>query len=165
LLDAVVYPVAAVIEAVEQRFVALRLDHKDPHVRDLHVAWLPTVLIADRRGVVHERNVNSVPPAEFLDVLDLGEAKARLREAGYEVAVARLRAALARRPDGPLHPELLFWLGIADYGRGGHDGAARDRAWVELMLRYPASIWALRVPAAMTGTAPETRTSAVDARG
>jgi hypothetical protein len=149
-----VYPVAAVIEAVESRFVALRLDHKDPRVRELHVAWLPTVLVADRRGVVHERNVNSVPPAEFLDVLDLGEAKARLREAGYDTAVARLEAALARRPDGPLHPELLFWLGIAGYYRGGHDGAARDRAWADLMARYPDSIWALRVPASVERLLP-----------
>lgn len=148
------YPVAAVIDVVEARFVALRLDHKDPHVRDLQVAWLPTILVADRRGVVHERNVNSVPPAEFLDVLDLGEAKARMREAGHDVAVARLEAALARRPDGPLHPELLFWLGIAGYYRGGHDGEARDRVWDDLMVRYPGSIWALRVPAAVERLLP-----------
>ncbi len=145
------YPVAAVIDAVEERFVALRLDHKDPRVRELHVAWLPTVFVTDRRGVVHERNVNSVPPAEFLDFLDLGEAKARMREAGYDVAVERLEAALARRWDGPLHPELLYWLGIADYYRGGNDGDARDHAWADLTARYPGSIWALRVPSALDG--------------
>ena len=148
------YPVAAVIDAVEARFVALRLDHKDPHVRELHVAWLPTILVADRRGVVHERNVNSVPPAEFLDFLDLGEAKTRMREARYDEAVARLDAALSRRPDGPLHPELLYWLGIAGYYRGGGDGEARDRAWADLTARYPGSIWALRVPSALEGAGP-----------
>lgn len=143
------YPVAAVARAVADRFVALRLDHKDPHVRELRVVWLPTVLVLDRRGVEHYRNVNAVPPAEFLDLLDLGEALARMREAEYDRSVALLEAALDRRRDGPLHPELLFWLGIAGYYRGGHAGAARDRAWADLMARYPDSIWALRVPEAM----------------
>jgi len=144
-----VYPDAAVTEAVEERFVALRLDHKAPRVRDLKIVWLPTVLVLDRRGVEHYRSVNAVPPAEFLDILDLGEAFACLREAAYDRSAALLDAALTRRPDGPLHPELLFWLGVAGYFQGGRDGDARDRAWADLMTRYPASIWALRVPAAM----------------
>jgi hypothetical protein len=146
VLDAVVYPVREVIDAVNDRFVALRLDHKDPHVRPLQVVWLPTVLVADRRGNVHYRNVNSVPPAEFLDVLDLGETMVALREAQYEVAVARLEALLGRREDGPLHAEARYWLGIAGYYRGGHDGDARDRAWAELAARYPDSIWTKRIP-------------------
>jgi hypothetical protein len=147
VLDAVVYPVHAVIEAVDDRFVALRLDHKDLHVRPLQVVWLPTVLIADRRGNVQYRNVNSVPAAEFLDVLDLGETMVCLREAHYEQAFARLESLLGRRADGPLHAEARYWLGIADYYRGGHDGDARDRAWAELASRYPESIWTKRVPA------------------
>jgi hypothetical protein len=144
-----VYPVAAVAEAVAERFVALRLDQKEPHVRDLKIHWIPTVLILDRRGVEHYRSVNAVPPAEFLDVLDIGEALARMREAGYDRAVSLLEAGLGRRPNGPLHPELLFWLGVARCYRGGHDGAARDAAWADLTARYPASIWALRVPPAL----------------
>lgn len=148
------YPDAAVADAIEARFVALRLDHKDPRVRDLKINWLPTVLVLDRRGVEHYRSVNAVPPAEFLDLLDLGEALARMREAGYDRSVALLATALGRRPDGPLHPELLFWLGVAGYYLGGGDGDARDRAWADLTARYPASIWALRVPAALAVERP-----------
>ena len=143
------YPVAAVAEAVAERFVALRLNQKDPRVRDLKIVWVPTVLILDRRAVEHYRSVNAVPPAEFLDILDLGEALARMREAGYARSVALLESALGRRPDGPLHPELLFWLGVARYFRGGRDGEARDGVWANLTARYAGSIWALRVPAAM----------------
>ena len=149
MLDTVVYPAAAVAETVSERFVALRLDHKEPRVRELKIVWLPTVLILDRRGTEHYRSVNAVPPAEFLDILDLGESVDRMREAGYDRSVALLEAALGRRPDGPLHPELLFWLGVARYFQGGRDDEARDRAWADLTARYPGSIWALRVPAAM----------------
>jgi hypothetical protein len=146
VLDAVVYPVRAVIDAVNERFVALRLDHTDPHVRPLQVVWLPTLLIADRRGNVQYRNVNSVPPAEFLDVLDLGETMVALREAQYERAVTRLEALLARRGDSPLDDEARYWLGVAGYYRGGHDGDARDRAWADLAARHPDSIWTKRIP-------------------
>jgi hypothetical protein len=146
VLDAVVYPVRAVINEANERFVALRLDHADPHVRPLQVVWLPTVLIADGRGNVQYRNVNSVPPAEFLDVLDLGETMVCLREAQYERAVDRLASLLGRRDDGPLHDEARYWLGVAGYYRGGHDGDARDQAWAELAARHPDSIWTKRIP-------------------
>lgn len=152
------YPVTAVVEAVEARFVPLRLHQKNPHVRELKIVWMPTVVILDRRGVEHYRSVNAVPPAEFLDMLDIGEALARMREAGYDRAVAVLQAALDRRSDGPLHPELLFWLGVSGYFQGGHDGEARDGAWANLMECYPASIWALRVPAAMASEGGEQET-------
>jgi len=151
----VTYPDPAVIAAVERRFVALRLDWQDPHVRELRIAWLPTLLVLDRRGVEQWRNVNAVPPAELLDGLDLGEAHARAREGDHAAAAALLASALARRDDGPLHPELLYWLAIAEYHRDGHDGAARDRRWSELVARHPDSIWALRVPwDAATGRRP-----------
>lgn len=140
------YPDLAVRAALAGRFIALKLDHRDPHVRHLNVVWLPTLFVADARGVIHGRNVNSVPPADLLDVLDLGEAHARLRQAAPAVAVALLDAALARRAAGPLTPELIYWSGIARYFAGGHDAAARDDAWARLRAEYPDSIWAHRIP-------------------
>lgn len=144
------YPDPAVIAAIVRAFVPLRLDLRDPHVRELNIVWLPTVVIRDHRGHEHYRNVNAAPPADFLDVLALGEAHARLKEGRAESharAEAVLADALARRQDGPLHPELLYWHAIAAYFRGNHDGDARDRGWAELSHRYPDSIWAHRVPA------------------
>lgn len=140
------YPDPAVRQALAARFVALRLDHRDPHVRELNVVWLPTLFVADARGVIHYRNVNSIPPELLLDVLDLGEAHARLRQAAYDVAEGLLRAALDRRDDGPLTPELLYWSGIARYFAGDHDDAARDDAWRHLRDRYPDSVWTYRIP-------------------
>ncbi|MGH2616407.1 MAG: thioredoxin family protein [Thermomicrobiales bacterium] len=147
------YPDHAVIAAVAEAFVPLRLDVADPRVRELNIVWLPTVVIRDHRGHEHYRNVNAAPPADFLDVLALGEAHARLKE-GRREAHARaeqvLAAALGRREDGPLHPELLYWHAIAGYTRGDHDGEFRDRVWADLMGRYPDSIWAHRVPEFLT---------------
>ena len=140
------YPDPAVREAVASRFVALRLHLKEPHVRTLNILWMPTVLVLDRRGVEHARNVNSVPPAEFLDFLDLGEAHARMKEGQYETAERLLAAALARRDRGPLTDELLYFHAIAAYFTGHHDHAARDRIWRDLAERFPDSIWTKRIP-------------------
>jgi hypothetical protein len=142
----VTYPDPAVRAALAARFVALKLDLKDPAVRQLNLVWLPTLFVADKRGVIHYRSVSSLPPEDLLDVLDLGEAHARLREASYATAERVLAAALARRVDGPLTPELIYWLAIARYYVGHHDPAARDEIWQRLLDDYPDSIWAHRIP-------------------
>ena len=143
------YPDPAVIAAVKEAFVPLRLLLGDPHVRYLNIVWLPTVVILDHRGHEHYRGLNAVPPEDFLDILALGEAHARLKDARTESharAEHVLEAALARRADGPLHPELFYWLAIAGYFHGHHDGEVRDQVWGELRRRYPDSVWAHRVP-------------------
>ena len=144
------YPDPAVIARVNAGFVPLRLDLRDPHVRELNIVWLPTVVIRDHRGNEHGRNVNATPPEDFFDVLALGEAHSLLKSGRSESkarAEALLAEALARRLDGPLHPELLYWQAIAGYFRGDHDGGFRDRVWGELLQRYPDSVWAHRAPA------------------
>jgi hypothetical protein len=148
----VTYPDPAVI-AVAEAFIPLRGDFRDPHFRELHVVWLPTVIVRDPRGNEHYRNVNAAPPADFLDVLALGEAHARLKEgrpAPHARAEKVLSDALARRDDGPLHPELLYWHAIAGYFLGNHDGEFRDGVWGELLRRYPDTMWAHRVPEFLT---------------
>lgn len=152
------YPDPAVVAAAAATFVPLRLDYRDPHVRQLNILWLPTVVILDHRLTEHYRNVNAAPVADFLDVLALGEALARLKDgrAGSHARAERVLAeALARREDGPLHAELLFWHAIAGYFRGGHDGEFRDRVWNDLLDRYPNSVWAHRVPEFLTFSHPE----------
>lgn len=143
------YPDRDVVGAVLASFIPLRLDFRDPKVRELNIVWLPTVLIVDHRGNEHARHVNASPPADFLDFLALGEAHGKLKE-GRTASQARaeqvLREALARRDDGAFHPELLYWHAIAGYFLHDHDGAFRDRVWNDLRARYPDSNWAHRVP-------------------
>lgn len=140
------YPDRQVIGAVGASFVPVRLDFQDPKIRDLNILWLPTVVIIDHRGNEHGRHVNASPPADFLDFLALGEAHGRMKSAANARAEEVLREALARRGDGPYHPELLYWHAIAGYFLHKHDGDFRDRVWNNLRARYPDSIWAHRVP-------------------
>lgn len=135
-----------VIAAVQASFVPVRLDFRDPKVRELNIVWLPSVVIVDHRGNEHARHVNASPPADFLDFLALGEAHGRMKNAANARAEEVLREALARRDDGPFHPELLYWHAIAGYFLHKHDGEFRDRVWSDLRARYPNSIWAHRVP-------------------
>jgi hypothetical protein len=143
----VTYPDPAVRAAFASRVVGLRLHFQNPKVRELNIIWLPTLVIADKRGVVHYRSVNSLPPEDLLDVLDLGESQARLRGGEFQIADDLLEAGLARRERGPLTDELLFWHGIARYNAGHHDHDGRDRIWQRLLDEFPDSIWTHRVPA------------------
>lgn len=155
LLDEQVFPDSDVAAVLGERFVCLRLDYTDPAARALRVLWLPTLIVMDRMQVEHYRSVNSLPPADLLDVLALGEAQARIREARYGHAESLLREALGRRHDGSLRPELLYWHGIAVYWVGHEDHDARDDIWDDLIERYPESIWAHRTPQFLTGRRPE----------
>lgn len=141
------YPDAAVRAAVNARFVPLRLDlfRDSAVVRPLNVVWTPTLLIADRRGVVHYRSVNFLPPADFLDMLDIGEAQTRLKWAEYDRASDLLASVPARHPGGPLVPEAIYWRGIVAYLKT-HANDAMYAIWREIQERYPDSIWARRIP-------------------
>ena len=141
------YPDPAVRRAIATRFVPLRLDLVADRavVRPLNVIWTPTLLVADRRGTVHYRSVNFLPPADFLDMLDIGEANARLRWGEYDRAMDLLATVPTRHPDGPLAPEAIYWRGIAAYLKT-HSNDELDAIWAEIRERWPDSIWARRIP-------------------
>ena len=137
----------AVRQAVAARFVPLRLDLFLDRlaVRPLNVLWTPTLLVADRRGTVHYRSVNFLPPEDFLDMLDIGEANACLRWAEHDRAIALLDAVTDRRSNAPLAPEAIYWRGIATYLKT-HDSPAMYAVWAEIQERFPDSIWARLIP-------------------
>ena len=132
---------------MRERFVPLKLDLRVDRavVRPLNVVWTPTILFADRRGVVSHQGINFLPPADFLDLLDIGEALVRLRWAEYERAAALLRAVTDRNADAPSAPEAIYWRGIAGYLKR-RSTAELDEVWGELRERFPDSIWAHRIP-------------------
>ncbi|MDI3340078.1 MAG: thioredoxin family protein [Sphaerobacter sp.] len=142
------YPDARVAAAVTSRFIPLKLDlFRDPRavVRPLNVIWTPTILFADRRGTVHYRSLNFLPPDLFLTLLDLGEACVGLHWSRTDQAIALLRGAYERDPDGPLAPEVLYRWGMAVYLKTQSD-PEMYRVWDVLRERFPHSIWAARVP-------------------
>lgn len=142
------YPDARVAAAIADRFVPLKLDlFQDPRdvLRPLNVIWTPTILFADRRGVVHYRNLNFLPPDLFLTLLDLGESSVDVRWSRPDHAIHLLRGAYERDPDGALAPEVLYRWGIAVYLKT-HSNDAMYAVWDVLRERFPDSVWAARVP-------------------
>lgn len=137
---------SAVQAAISERFVPLQVHPREPAMRALRVLWFPTTVIFDKRGIEHYRAINPLPPADYLDLLAIGESLARMRSAEYVEAIDRLEGVVARSPEGPLRPEALFYLGIAWYFRERRKTGARDRIWRELTEQYPDSPWAYRVP-------------------
>jgi len=144
----VTYPDHRVQAAIAERFIPLRLHLIEDRqwTRPFQVFWTPTILIGDRSGKIRYTSVNFLPPEEFLDILDIGEALVAMRWREYDVSIERLKAVDARRPDGPLTVEALYWLGITEYFRQGRSRAASMVVWDEMIERFPDSIWSKRVP-------------------
>ncbi|MDQ3657454.1 MAG: hypothetical protein M3457_20555 [Chloroflexota bacterium] len=87
-----------------------------------------------------------MPTAEFLDILDIGEALAAMRCKGYDTAIGLFTEVRDRTPDGPLTPKAIYWRGIVAYFRDGKSPGSANAEWGELVERFPDSIWAKRVP-------------------
>jgi hypothetical protein len=144
----VTYPDSDVQRELSERFVLLKLDlFNSPRavMRPLNVIWTPTLLFADRRGAIHYRSVNFLPPREFLTVLDIGQANVDLRWTRMDAAIERLKSAFERDPDGKLADEVLYWWGIAVYLKT-HSNDEMYRIWDDMRKRFPDSIWSARVP-------------------
>lgn len=142
------YPDHRVQTAIAERFIPLRLHLIEDRqwTRPFQVFWTPTILIGDRSGKIRYTSVNYLPPEEFLDILDIGEALVAMRWRDYDTAIRRLASVDERRTDGPLNAEALYWLGITEYFRQGRSPAASHAVWDQLVARFPDSIWAKRVP-------------------
>lgn len=142
------YPDSRVEQALTERFILLKLDlFKSPRevMRPLNVIWTPTLLFADRRGTVHYRSVNFLPPEEFLTILDIGESQVDLRWTRADAAIERLAATFERDPAGKLADEVLYWWGIAVYLKT-RSNDEMYRIWDDLRERFPDSVWSARVP-------------------
>lgn len=142
------YPDPRVEQALNERFILLKLDlFQSPRdvMRPLNVIWTPTLLFADRRGTVHYRSVNFLPPEEFLTILDIGESQVDLRWTRMDAAIERLQSAFERDPEGKLADEVLYWWGIAVYLKT-RSNDEMYRIWDDLRQRFPDSVWSARVP-------------------
>ena len=147
-LDEVTFSDPLVAAQVQDRFIPLKVHlMKDrAFTREHQVWWTPTLMIADHSGLVRYTSVNYLPPAETLDVLDIGEGLAAMRWMGYEQAIELFREVEERRPDGPMTAEAMYWRGMAEYFRDGKRSASSRAVWSQISERFPDSIWAKRQP-------------------
>ncbi|MGC4106697.1 MAG: thioredoxin family protein [Thermomicrobiales bacterium] len=138
-----------VAEAIVNRFVPVKLHLMNDRAitREWQVFWTPTVLFGDRSGKIRYTSPNFLPPDDFLDLLDIGEALVAMRWQGYNDAITLLEGLERRSPEGPLTAEAAYWRGIAAYFKAGKSSRAAHAVWdVDLLPRFPESIWAKRIP-------------------
>ena len=147
-LDNVTFNDERIATAIVDRFipVQLHLFSNSEFSRKWQVFWTPTILFADRSGKVRYQSPNFLPPPEFLDLLDIGEAFVDIRWKEYDRAISLLAGLEYRSPHGALTAEAIYWRGIAAYFRDGRSSASARNEWSELLDRFPDSIWAKRIP-------------------
>jgi thioredoxin-related protein len=135
-----------VIRAINERFVPLKLHlfHDRAVVRQWGLFWTPTILFGDRSGKIRYDSINYLPPEEFLDVLDIGEARVGMRWKEFEKAIELLQGIEERHPDGAMTAEAIYWRGMAAYFNEKSSSEASKRVWAELVEKFPDSIWAKR---------------------
>jgi hypothetical protein len=142
-MDTVTYPSDSVIEAIEAGFVPFKLDltARHPDFKEAcaggRVSWAPTFVVADSRGSELRRWVGWLPPRSF--VAELGFCRALADYNRGQVASARegFDAIVEREPGTEIHPEALYWQGIAGFMAGPKDWEALRRSWTRLTADYP----------------------------
>lgn len=136
----------AIIREVNERFVPLQLHLFQDRavVRAWGLFWTPTVLFGDRSGKIRYESVNYLPAEEFLDVLDIGEARVDMRWKEFGKAIQLLKDVEERHPDGAMTAEAIYWRGMAEYFNEKSSSEASKRVWGELVEKFPDSIWAKR---------------------
>ena len=139
------YPDPIVNDAIASRFIPVKLDLSRDRsvVRELNVYWTPTILFGDRRGRIHYESLDFLPPAEFLDILDIGEAMVALRWAGYQRAHDLLASIEERNRESPFVAEALYRQGLVAFLESGSSARLRENASM-LADRYPDSAWTKR---------------------
>jgi hypothetical protein len=142
-MDTVTYPDETVHAAIEQGFAPFRLDllARHPDFKEAcgngRVLWAPTFVIADPRGREVRRWVGWLPPRDFVAELAFCRALAGLNNGGFAEALADFTAIVERDAGTAIHPEALYWQGVAGFLAGGKDWRALGRSWRRLTGEYP----------------------------
>jgi len=144
-MDAVTYPHDAVVHAIEEAFVPYRIDmtQRHPDFKEAcaggRVMWGPTFVVADGRGREVRRWVGWLPPEGFFAELEFCRAMALHNAGKFADALAGFDAIVERHADTGIHPEALYWQGVAGFMAGNKDWAALRHSWTRLAEEYPGN--------------------------
>ena len=90
------------------------------------VMWGPTIVIADSRGSEVRRWVGWLPPQSFVAELAFSRALANHTHGKFAEALAGFDAIVEHDSGAEIHPEALYWQGVAGFMAGprigGHCG-------------------------------------------
>jgi hypothetical protein len=144
-MDAVTYPHDSVIAAIAEGFAPFKVNVLERHpdfkeaCAGARVFWAPTFVIADSRGREVRRWVGWLPPRSFVAELAFCRALAAFNEGQFARAQADLGVIVESHPETAIHPEALYWQGIAGFLAGPKDWAALGRSWEQLARDYPGN--------------------------
>ena len=144
-MDAVTYPHAAVAEALGQGFSLYKINmlERHPDFKEAcaggRVLWGPTFIVADARGREVRRWVGWLPPQGFVAELSFCRALADYNQGKFADALAGFEAIVEQHRDAEIHPEAMYWQGIAGFMAGKQDWDALGRSWRRVAAEYPES--------------------------
>jgi len=147
-MDAVTYPDQTVVAAIEQGFSAFKINmlERHPDFKEAcaggRVLWGPTLVVADARGSEVRRWVGWLPPRSFVAELGFCRAQADYNHGKFAEALAGFDAIVERDAGTEIHPEALYWQGVAGFMAGPKDWAALRRSWIRLVEEYPGNRFA-----------------------
>jgi TolA-binding protein len=142
-MDAVTYPHESVVTAIEDGFAPFKLNmlERHPDYKEAsaggRVMWGPTFIVADARGSELRRWVGWLPASEFVAELAFCRALAEYNRGKFANAFTGFEAIVGNYPDAAIHPEALYWKGIAGFMAGPTDWDALRVSWKQLAADYP----------------------------
>jgi hypothetical protein len=158
-MDAVTYPDETVVSAIDQGFAPFKINmlERHPDFKEAcaggRVLWGPTLVVADARGSEVRRWVGWLPPASFVAELAFCRAQADYNHGKFADALSGFNAIVDRDAGTEIHPEALYWQGVAGFMAGSKDWAALRRSWNRLTEEYPGQRFATH--ASVIEDAPE----------
>ena len=144
-MDAVTYPDQTVVSAIEQGFAPFKINmiERHPDFKEAcaggRVLWGPTLVVADARGSEVRRWVGWLPPKSFVAELAFCRAQADYNHGRFAEALAGFDAIVERDAGTEIHPEALYWQGVAGFMAGPKDWAALRRSWTRLAEEFPGN--------------------------
>ncbi len=144
-MDAVTYPDETVVSAIEQGFAPFKINmlERHPDFKEAcaggRVLWGPTLIVADARGSEVRRWVGWLPPKSFGAELAFCRAQADYNHGRFAEALDGFDAIVEREGGTEIHPEALYWQGVAGFMAGPGDWAALRRSWTRLAEVFPGN--------------------------
>ena len=142
-MDAVTYPDASVVSAISRDFVPFKLNMLERHpdfkaaCAGGRVMWGPTLIVRDPRGGEVRRWVGWLPPRSFVAELAFCRALATHNRGKFADALTAFTRIVDDEADSEIHPEALYWQGVAGFMAGPQDWDALRRSWTRLTRDYP----------------------------
>ena len=142
-MDAVTYPDENVAAAIARDFAPYKISmlERHPDFKEAcaggRVMWGPTFVIADSRGREVRRWVGWLPPNAFVAELAFCRALSHYNNGKFAEAVAGFDTIVERDTGTAIHPEALYWQGVAGFMAGPKDWAVLRRSWNRLAEEYP----------------------------